>query len=500
MLLWIKKKCFRLLCFILCSFQITLRFLNMDNYLDSEMVMPLNLNFLHKTVANPAEDAVSESHHSPSESTSPAKKLLGPTQAKKRLQAFAQQWTKTKENMESDKALEKRVNENGTLKYTYLVEREDGKKISFPAHLIRYTTAEPPISFCCNPHFAVGAFESRKEVLDRSSQEEKQVMYFIMNSSSPSCGDKEFPGKLPFILILLFYACNSDNEFIITISFYSGRYRKWYANRRSFVGKPEDQDESSERYSPHWESDSEEEELERPPSAGWNLLESASSSSRLLTNPIKLVSKVKINKVELPFFDDEDFVESLLNAQKSEPKTDQSSNDKLVSDGDPSQGNQISTSISTGALDWSFEDEDRDQRPTEKRRRSTPDWDEEWRSSSRYQNRRTKRDSDETKSKRSRRRSPQRDGKKARRSSSRQSPRNKDEADVSMASEEWAADSNLALEEDLDGGVDEASDSKRLSLDQRLELELGIKIESETLQASLSAVDQRSLETSPVKR
>lgn len=171
--------------------------------------MPLNLNVNKRCARNVLEsmEVTSESQQQPLDNPSPCSKnkVLGPAQAKKRLLAFAQQWPKTKEKMEDDKALEKRPNENGTLKYTYVVEGVDGETVSFPARLIQYTLTEPHISFCPNPRYAQGVYQLRKEVLDSCSQEEKHIMYFIMNSSSPSCQDKGFPGNIvrSFYLFML---------------------------------------------------------------------------------------------------------------------------------------------------------------------------------------------------------------------------------------------------------------------------------------------------------
>jgi len=186
---------------------------------EMDMVIPLQLNLRKKTLpeqtktdeAETAEtsgfiatESHSSSHHEQqsavdSSPTTNKSTVLGPTQAKKRLLAFAQQWGKTKENLEADKCLEKHTSKHGTLKYTFIVRDEYGKKtISFPARLISYTLTEPAISYSPNPRYASGAYQSKKEVLDSTSPEEKQIMYFIMNSSSPSCQSKEFPGK--FIL------------------------------------------------------------------------------------------------------------------------------------------------------------------------------------------------------------------------------------------------------------------------------------------------------------
>ena len=188
---------------------------------EMDMVIPLQLNLRKKTLPDQTKTdetetaetsgfIASESHSSHQEqqsavdSSPPTNKstVLGPTQAKKRLLAFAQQWGKTKENLEADKCLEKHTSKHGTLKYTFIVRDEYGKKtISFPARLISYTLTEPAISYSPNPRYASGAYQSKKEVLDSTSPEEKQIMYFIMNSSSPSCQTKEFPGNINFVYL-----------------------------------------------------------------------------------------------------------------------------------------------------------------------------------------------------------------------------------------------------------------------------------------------------------
>ena len=413
-----------------------------------DMLIPLKLNLNKK---KESAQQLSDGNSTSNEGKSKPVEILGREQAKKRLLAFAQQWSKTKENLSADKSLQKTSNQHGTLKYTYIVEGEDGREISFPAHLIQYTKTVPPISYCENIHYAKGAFQTRKEVLDEADEDIKKVMYFIMNSTSPTCQNPEFPG----------------------------RYRKWYVNKKTFVGKYQD-GEQSPCYSPHWETDSEEESshqdltnlgldfLPRPPPTLLNT---------------KVISKVKINKVELPFFEDDDFLTSLITPQvkvKVEPAIEPSNTEKkdiqeeysaFMSSLDEKEYVKLEndrrirpkSSESPAALEWEPEDEKMSRESHEEdrgRKRSVPtpeiNWDEQWKASSRYRHPRER-------SRRSYSPSPRKEA----------APHTPDEYD--RTDDDWV-DCKQAVNF---GEMEPTSDAKRISLDERLELELGIKVESE---------------------
>lgn len=430
------------------------------------MIIPLNLNLNKKNVR-----PLSGDNSNSNVVTSPPKPVLGREQAKKRLLAFAQQWNKTKESLIADKSLQKRPNEHGTLKYTYVVEGEDGREISFPAHLIQYTTTEPQISFCENPHYAKGVYQTRQEVLDTADEDVRRVMYLIMNSNSPSCQNREFPG----------------------------RYRKWYADKNTFVGKPQDEsEEQSVCYSPHWESDSEDEYLRDRKNYEIDFLPKPAPN----LPKTQVISKVKINKVELPFFEDDDFLTSLISSQtkvivepESEPskKEIQDEYSAFISslgnvDEKPRIDYEATQNKSPANHDWSF----RDDRMSEeiksdairKRPVHSPDWDEQWRSSSyRRPNERVRGSLSPL---------PRREG----------VPRTPDEVDM-KEEEGWTNIRQPNQIEDGEGVGSLAQDAKRISLDERLELELGIKVESEQHSISMlspQSVDQLLSEASPHKR
>ncbi len=438
------------------------------------MVIPLKLNLNKK---KESAQQLREGDSTSNESQSPSKTVLGREKAKKRLLAFAQQWGKTKENLNADQSLKKKTNQHGTLKYTYVVEGEDGREISFPIHLIQYTKTEPQISFCGNIHYAKGAFQSRKEVIDGADEDVKKVMYFIMNSSSPTCQNPEFPG----------------------------RYRKWYVNKKTFVGKYQEDGNESPCYSPHWETDSEEESSHQEhTNFGLDFL--PQPPPNLLNT--KVVSKVKINKVELPFFEDDDFLTSLITPKlkikepnveavtKIETKDiheeysafisslEQKADVKLEDD----RQVRPKSRESYAALDWepenekvmreSHEEEDRGR----KRPASSPDWDEQWRSS-RYRHPREK-------SRRSHSPSLRKEA----------APHTPDEYEH-RAEDEWAESKQAVHFGEMEGMDATTSDAKRISLDERLELELGIKVESElptvTSMTSPQSTDHFSFQESP---
>ena len=408
--------------------------------------MPLTLN-LNKNSAGIRNADKFESHSSDSQSSSKkAPQVLGRDQAKKRLQAFAQQWNKTKDNLNMDKALQVQADSHGGgLKYTYVVAREDGSEISFPIELIKYTSTQPSVSYCPNPHYLQGAFKSRTQVLNEADDDERRVIHMIMNSNAPSC---------------------SENGFI-------GRYRKWFMERNTFLGKA--LEEEPERFSPQqWESDSEEAfsnyqqpfELDFMPQLPFK----ATGASRV-------ISKVKINKVELPFFEDDDFLDNLVSKGGIKEEHTSTIDDKYHRDDDEDDwsrnGSRERHRPSSSSRDWSYED-DRDAffngDPRKRHREpSTPDWDEQWRSSSRYSSRRKDRH---------RRRSPR--------------PPSPPEEEFNEA-----GPSNGFILDEMEATADGA-DSKRISLDERLELELGIKVEGEINERPLST-DQLSV-GSPVKR
>lgn len=443
------------------------------------MIIPLNLNLNKKSVRQ-----LPEGDSNPNENKSPPKPVLGREQAKKRLLAFAQQWNKTKENLNADKALQKKPNQHGTLKYTYVVEGEDGSEISFPAHLIQYTMTEPSISYCENPHYAKGVYQTRKEVLDAVDEDVKRVMYFIMNSSSPYSQNREFPG----------------------------RYRKWYADKRTFIGKPQEEpQEQLVRYSPHWESDSEDE---------YHHQDLNNYDTDFLPKPApilpttKVISKVKINKRELPFFEDDDFLSSLISSQTKEGRISESSklnNKELNSEPSKDEIKDIQQEYSAfmsslGSVnekpedhrqdrqmslkspvtqDWNMEDENVSREiqddEDEKRPAQSPDWDEQWRSS------RYRRPNERTRSP-----SPfhKREG----------VPRTPDESDV-KTEDDWTVGQHSVHYEDTEGNSSMAPDAKRISLDERLELELGIKVETEQhSMLSPQSMDHLSSEPSPHRR
>lgn len=423
------------------------------------MVIPLNLN-LNKKKDNVHPPPTT--HSTLNECHPSAKPVLGREQAKRSFLAFNQQWNKTKDNLMADRALQKRPNEQGDLKFTYVVEGEDGREISFPAHLIQYTKTEPQISFCENPHYAKGVYQSRKDVFDTLDEDTKRVMYFIINSSSP---------------------CDTSH--------FAGRYRKWYVDRKTFIGRPPDPSEEESACSTRWESDSEDgsyhqdstyDFLPRPPP---DLLNT------------KVISKVKINKVELPFFEDDDFLESLISSKPGNKEQDISSMKRDIQEEysafmsslenidekleNSSQTRSKSSGSSSTGQDWNFENEKSSREYNDdsiKRRRTpSPDWDQQWRSS-RYTRSRERNH---------RQNSPSPPRKIA-------APRTP-EQNYSRTDDDWTGSGKIEDDDML------TSDAKRISLDERLELELGIKVESECHASSLISppfADQQ--EASPHRR
>ena len=414
--------------------------------------MPLTLNLNKNSASNQNNADKFESQSS--DSQSPSKTVLGRDQAKKRLQAFAQQWNKPKGNFNHDKSVQVRPTPEGNLKYTYIVEREDGSEANFPIKIIKYTVTQPPLSYCQNPHYSEGAFKSRKEALSEIDDDGKRIMCTIMNSNTPTCPQPD--------------------------SGFMGRYRKWYMDTNAFLGKPKG--EEPECHSPHWDSDSEE---------GFSVYQQPFEldfmprlQSVKATRASRVITKVKINKVELPFFEDDDFLDSLI--RKSEIKEEPSARSSYQKEGEDDEwarnglrDRNQPDHPSSSSRDWSFEDEKETSYNGERKRNreaSTPDWDEQWRSSSRYSSRR---------SDRHRRRSPR--------------PPSPPEEEFNEAgpSNEFLESSIL---DDLEMTAD-GQDSKRISLDERLELELGIKVENETSERPSPLLnDQHSGEVSPVKR
>lgn len=442
------------------------------------MVIPLNLN-LNKKNVKPSTD-VNNSIVTTNQSPSPTKPILGRDQAKKRLLAFAQQWNKTKENSNATKSLPKTQDQHRILKYTYVVEGEDGREISFPANIIQYTNTEPSISFCENPHYVSGVYQGRKEVMDEADDEIRQAMHFIMNSTTPYYENRKYPR----------------------------RYRKWYADKNTFIDKPPDTSEQP-TCSPNWESDSDEECREDYNEFGTDLLPKT-VPALLCTN---VVSKVKINKVELPFYEDDDFLNTIMS---SVSKHNRSSTKEETTNLEPQQDKQqdiqeeysafmsslgssrqqieenseVKPNESSTSDDWKMDDtksvNDVQHVDETRKRPASPDWDQQWRSSSyrRYNDR----------SRRSSSSSPRRG----------RAPRTPDEDDARDDDESYY---NGQQSNQMDGNEEVSSsiiDAKRISLDERLELELGIKMEHEQQTAatmlSPQSYDQFSLETSPVKR
>ena len=491
------------------------------------MIIPLNLNSKkRKETVQQLPNCDSSSIQN--EGSSPSKLVLGPEQAKRRLLAFAQLRNKTKENLNTDSCLQKRPNRHGILKYTYVVEGEDGEEISFPAHIIQYTKTEPHISYCENPHYAKGVFQTRKEVFDAADEDTKRIMNFIMNSTTPLCQNREF----------------------------AGRYRKWYVSKKMFVGKSLEDSENIS-FSTHWETDSEEESSYRD-NTDYDMNFLPQPPPNLLNT--KVVSKVKINKVELPFFEDDDFLSSLISSQskvkqeiilgpsKSETKAIQEEysafmssleniNEKRVIKQEPielpivltqntedkkevsreSKYVQVRKSYSPSlslentnekmeirhevklessqspiTVVRNFEDgvSSRESKDNGIRKRSapSPDWDEQWRSS-RYR--------------------PSREGTRGTSPIQRKEPNTPDE---NHKEDDWEDEKQCSRLRDVEAIDGLMSDAKRISLDERLELELGIKVESEVPTTSSvvspqSVSDQYSwhfdsygMSTSPIKR
>jgi len=229
--------------------------------------------------------------------------VLGPEQAKKRLLAFAQQWNKTKEvsnkDIPSNSPPQKQTCKREDLKHTFIAEGVEGIEKSYPAHLIKFTRTQPSVSYCENIRYAKGQFKSRKEIWEASDEETKSTMSLIMNSHLQNDGGQY---ELPFL----------------------GRSRKWYPDKITFIGKSSFSEKSAtkthsqchpdqklERYSPHWETDSEE-ELDKDVQSN-PLLDFIPSPPKPVN--MKIISKVKINKIELPFFEDDDYFENLLSSK-----------------------------------------------------------------------------------------------------------------------------------------------------------------------------------------
>jgi hypothetical protein len=495
--------------------------------MEMDMIIPLNLNSKKKKEnVQQLPNCDSASNEQPS----PSKLVLGPEQAKKKLLAFAQQLNKTKESLNTDNCLQRRPNRHGILKYTYIVEGEDGEEISFPAHLIQYTKTEPQISYCENPHYAKGVFQSRKEVFDAADEDTKRIMHFIMNSTPSSHQNREFVG----------------------------RYRKWYVSKKIFVGKSvEDSENQSISFSTHWETDSEDETSYRDNTDYDMDFLPQPPPSQLNT---KVISKVKINKVELPFFEDDDFLTSLISpqskvkkevvfepksetkaiqeeysafmsslesidekrdikqepielpvvpAQKIEDKKEVSSESKYVQvrkSYSPSLNLEnmsenieirhevkLEPSQSPVAFHRNLEDgvvsKESKENGIRKRSAPSPDWDEQWRSS-RYR--------------------PSREGTRNTSPILRKEPSTPDENHKDDDWEDGKQCSSRLGDVDAIDGI--TTDGKRISLDERLELELGIKVESEipttiSVISPQSVIDQYSwnfdcygMSTSPVKR
>jgi hypothetical protein len=257
-----------------------------------------------------------------------------------------------------------------------------------------------------------------------------------------------------------------------------GRYRKWYMDRNTFLGKPKEAE--PECHSPHWDSDSED---------GFGVYQQPFELDFMpqlqavkTTRASRVMTKVKINKVELPFFEDDDFLESLV--RKSGIKEESSGRNSYLKDNEDDEWarngsrDRHQPDHPSSSRDWSFEDDKETSYNGDRKRNreaSTPDWDEQWRSSSRYSSRR---------SDRHRRRSPR--------------PPSPPEEEFNEA-----GPSNGFMESGILDDMEltaEGQDSKRISLDERLELELGIKVEGETSERPPSLSNDHSGDVSPVKR
>jgi hypothetical protein len=323
-----------------------------------------------------------------------------------------------------------------------------------------------------------------------------------------------------------------------------------------FVGKSLEDSENMS-FSTHWETDSEDESSYRD-NTDYDMEFLPKPPPSLLNTTV--VSKVKINKVELPFFEDDDFLTSLISSQskvkkeiilepsKSETKAIQEEcsafmsslkniNEKLVIKQEPIElpvavsqnigdekevlkeskyvqvrksyspnlslentNDKIETrneikfepSQSPKAVDRNFEDgvmssEIKDN-GIRKRSAPSPDWDEQWRSS-RYR--------------------PSRESTSGTSPIPRKEPNTPDE---NSKENDWEGGNECSRLGDIDAIDGLMSDAKRISLDERLELELGIKVESEiptttSVLSPQSVTDQYSwsfdscgMSTSPVKR
>jgi len=144
-----------------------------------------------------------------------------------------------------------------------------------------------------------------------------------------------------------------------------------------------------------------------PPSSELNPLTTSES-------PSKVVSKVKINKVELPFFEDDDFLDSLMakvsSSSRREKKHDPSSDPSAVPSG---RGTAVSTS---STFDGSFEGSENRALGKSKKRQSPLDWEYDGRHSS-ASFRRTPRTPDEKRKRRSSSKSFKEESEKRRRNS-----------------------------------------------------------------------------------
>ncbi|KAI9565657.1 hypothetical protein GHT06_009449 [Daphnia sinensis] len=358
-------------------------------------------------------------------------------------------------------------------------------------------------------------------------------MCFIMNSNSTSCQNREF----------------------------SGRYRKWYVSKDVFVGKvTEDSENPPVSFATQWETDSEEESDFRDHRD--YSMDFVPEPPPLLLNT-KLISKVKINKVELPFFEDDDLLTSLLSSQtkvKKEvgmepPKPETKDFQKECSDFVPSLenffekrsvfgletkdnaddstvflsrnhdkkevfdgGKEVQVNQSSSPNPSLKADKDTlhlgheiklepSQSPVQfgrhlenkstwkegngdrKRGAPSPDWDEEWRSS-RYQS--------------------SREGLRGTSPSQRRDPRT---SNIHAKMEDWEKIKECNYIGAMETTDLMALDAKRISLDERLELELGIKVDTEvpvitapvlspesTAEHISWTFDSHGMSTSPVKR
>lgn len=428
-------------------------------------------------------------HSPPSSLSKKSPQVLGPEQAKKRLLAFAQQWNKTKEVSNKDiptdsppQISHSRMND---LKHTFIAEGVEGIEKCYPAHLVKFTRTLPSVSYSENIRHAKGQFKSRREVWEASDEETKSSMSIIMNSHLRNDGRQY---QIPFL----------------------GRSRKWYPDRLNFIGKlssfprdsttesrsPPHSDQKLERYSPHWETDSEEELTHGSQSKP--LLDFIPSPPKPVN--LKIVSKVKINKIELPFFEDDDYFENLLSSKpavneekvemiplllknRTKPQTDSFLTETVKIESNPICEEQQPL-VSSRVLQQDDQEMDEELIPNpSKRFASSPDADEEEEREAQEEQEREVKES-EIQNERYHDRRKERHRSKSNSCDEDKSFDTEDPPlydDIEMDNVDYGteacASSELGWIEDFERHDTDVTvpDTKRISLDERLELELGIK-------------------------